>query len=264
MPNRAAPAGTLVIDKITGTSQNFTYTKLAEIKVPRSTGGSEWHQFHVILQDSYGSVAESAYYRIRNNTKAASASDKDRLAVGIDIQDIVFTPLIPDVIVTKDEADYAPGYPSLQDPVEFLSNDLVSNRWERAPAKYITPKLVWRQEDGAWTETPMTNRLGRTVQGDGTYACVLDMEKDKIYAGPFEYFYRVDFTGYTPTFPAVHYAQIDGINAVVNGRFGWRQYSHLIHTNAWALYTDEAGNTVMWESDKSEWSPVAQAHLFSM
>lgn len=238
MINRAAPTGTLVIDKITGTSPNFTYTKVAEITVPRKTGtGSEWHQFHVILQDYPKGTADRAFYRIRNNTLAASASTKDRLAVAIDIQDIVLTPIIPDVIVTKDEADYAPGYPSLQDPIEFHIQ--VSNRWAGAPAKYITPKLVWRQEDGSWTETIMTNRQGRTVQGDGTYACVLD--KDDVYAGPFEYFYRVDFTGYTPTFPAIRYATFAPLNNIVNGRFGWGQFPYLIHTNAWALYTDETG-----------------------
>ena len=238
MRNRNAPAGTLVIDKITGSSPNFTYTTLATITVPRSAGGSEWHQFHLILQDSPNSTADRAYYRIRNNTLATSSLEKDRLAVAIDIQDIVLTPVIPDVIVTKDEADYAPGYPSLQDPIEFHIQ--VSNRWAAAPVKYITPKLVWRQEDGNWTETVMTNRAGGTLQSDGTYACVLD--KDDVYAGPFEYFYRVDFTGYTPTFPAIHYATFGPLNNIVNGRYGWGQYQYLIHTNAWALYTDENGN----------------------
>ena len=238
----AIGGGTLKIAKFTttgsGRNKKWYVHHLATVKVPRPTAGSEWHQYHVLLQDYPTEEADYAHYVIYNHTTPAAAGVGNIDFTAIDIQDIVLTPVIPDVIVTKDEADYAPGYPSLQDPIEFHIQ--VSNRWAAAPVKYITPKLVWRQEDGDWTETIMTNRAGGTLQGDGTYACVLN--KDDVYAGPFEYFYRVDFTGYTPMFPAIRYATAGRHNNVVNGRFGWGQIPYLIHTNAWALHTDEAGN----------------------
>ena len=238
----AVGGGTLKIAKFTttgsGRNKKWYVHHLATVSVPRATAGSEWHQFHVLLQDCPTEEADYAHYVIYNHTTPAAAGVVNIDQAAIDIQDIVLTPLLPDVIVIKDEADYAPGYPSLQDPIEFHIQ--VSNRWAAAPAKYFTPTLVWRQEDGDWHPTIMTNLLGDTVQGDGTYACVLD--KDDVYAGPFEYFYRVDFTGYTPTFPAIHYATFGPLNNIVNGRFGWGQFPFLIHTNAWALLTDETGN----------------------
>ena len=237
----AVQGGTLVVDRIwiraqVGTQKVYGYQQLAELSVPAATGGSEWHQFHLILQNL---PDKESYYRIYNKTAAASSSAADLKTAAIDIQDIVLTPIIPDVIVTKDEADYAPGYPSLQDPIEF--HVAVSNRWAAAPAANFTPTLVWRQqEDDPWQTEPMTNRMGRTNTGDGVYACTLDASQ--VDAGPFEYFYRVDFTGYTPTFAASQYNTFPLLNNVVNYRFGRGQYPYLIHTNDWALLTDANDN----------------------
>ena len=241
MVNRRSAGGRLVVDKIPFTISTRTGRQIfddpipvAELSVPHATGVSEWHQFHLILQHA----TESAVYRIRNSTLVAT--DNERTTTGaIDLCDLVLTPVIPDVIVTKDEADYAPGYPSLQDPIEF--HIAVSNRWALAPAANFTPVLMWRQQaDDDWTPTPMTNRMGRTNTGDGVYACTLDASQ--VEAGPFEYFYKVDFTGYTPTFPAIKDFDGEFINNVVNRRFGWGQYPYLIHTNDWALLTDANGN----------------------
>ena len=211
------------------------YQELATVTIPRATSVYEWHQVHIVLQDEADIHDESkcddhmAQYVIYNDSPASP----------IDICDIVLTPLIPDVIVTKDEADYAPGYPSLQDPIEF--HIAVSNRWALAPAANFTPVLMWRQQaDDDWEPTPMTNRMGRTNTGDGVYACALDASK--VDAGPFEYFYKVNFTGYTPTFAAIKHPQNDVVNHVINNRFGWGQYPFFIHTNDWALLTDANGS----------------------
>ena len=112
-----------------------TYRELATLSVPAATGSSEWHQFHVILQDE----ADVHNDEICDDQKAQYVIYNDSPATPIDICDIVLTPLIPDVVVYKDEADYAPGYPSLQDPIEF--HIAVSNRWALAPAANFTPVL---------------------------------------------------------------------------------------------------------------------------
>ena len=225
--------GTLVIESgyIDWSIFDYVWEPVAEVSVPTGLL-SEWYQFHLLVQQP-----EKKVLRIRNATRVSSSAESNKSY--IDIQDLVLTPIIPDVIVSKDEADYAPGYPSLQDPIEF--HIAVSNRWSAAPAANFTPKLVWRQqEDDAWQIEPMTNRLGRTNTGDGVYACTLDASQ--VDAGPFEYFYRVDFTGYTPTFPAIKYNQGYLVNNVVNYRFGRGQYPYLIHTNDWALLTDANDN----------------------
>lgn len=244
MATTNTPAGTLVLEKITYTLKNsrplYAYEDLATVTVPQMSSDYEWHQFHLIIQDYPETDSDQAYYRIRNKTLADT--DADRANKAIDLCDIVLTPVIPDVAVYKDPADYSPGYPSILDPIEFHLS--VSNRFASAPAANFTPKLVWRQKSGVewddWTETPMTNRLGRTNTGDGTYACVLT-DAD-ITDGAFEYFYEVGFTGYTPTFPYLKYPQHGSYNNVVNDRFGWAAVPYLVHTNALALLTDENGN----------------------
>lgn len=244
MATTNTPAGTLVLEKITYTLKNgrplYAYEDLATVTVPQMSSDYEWHQFHLIIQDYPETDSDQAYYRIRNKTLADT--DADRANKAIDLCDIVLTPVIPDVAVYKDPADYSPGYPSILDPIEFHLS--VSNRFASAPAANFTPKLVWRQKSGvdwdAWKETPMTNRLGRTNTGDGTYACVLT-DAD-ITDGAFEYFYEVGFTGYTPTFPYLKYPQHGRYNNVVNDRFGWAAVPYLVHTNALALLTDENGN----------------------
>lgn len=247
-----ANGGTLKIGKITttgkGRSQKWYIHDIATVAVPKATSSYEWHQFHLILQD-VPDVGDSqkcddgkAHYVIYNYTTLATAGVDTRSQTSIDLCDIVLTPVIPDVAVYKDPADYSPGYPSILDPIEFHLS--VSNRFASAPAANFTPKLVWRQKSGvdwdAWKETPMTNRLGRTNTGDGTYACVLT-DAD-ITDGAFEYFYEVGFTGYTPTFPYLKYPQHGSYNNVVNDRFGWAAVPYLVHTNALALLTDENGN----------------------
>ena len=235
--------GRLVLEKITYTLLNgrplYSYKELATISIPPAAGNYEWHQFHLIVQDSPESDSDKGYFRIRNKTLADS--DSDRANKAIDLCEIVLTPVIPDVAIYKDEADYSPGYPSILDPIEFHIS--VSNLYASAPATNFTPVLFWRQKSGVdwddWTPTPMTNRLGRTHTGDGTYACVLT-DAD-ITDGAFEYFYEVGFTGYTPTFPYLKYPQHGSYDNVVNDRFGWG-VSYLIHTNALALLMDDQGN----------------------
>ena len=243
---RKYPGGQLKILKFVTKGKSSrrvcTYMELATLSVPAASGLYEWHQFHVILQDE----ADVHNDEICDDQKAQYVIYNDSPATPIDICDIVLTPLIPDVVVYKDEADYAPGYPSLQDPIEF--HIAVSNRWALAPAANFTPVLMWRQQrEDDWTPTPMTNVLDRTDTGDGVYACVLDENTLRadgtrgINAGPFEYFYKVNFTGYTPTFPARKNVGPLLYN-VINDRFGWGQYPYLIHVDDWALLADETGN----------------------
>ena len=163
--------GTLVLERIpytiserTGRTIYSTPEEITRISIPVATGNYEWHQFHLILQDD----TEMVVYRFHNKTLADS--DADRANKAIDICDIVLTPLIPDVAIYKDEADYSPGYPSILDPIEFHIS--VSNLYASAPATNFTPVLFWRQKSGVdwddWTPTLMTNRLGRPHTGDGT------------------------------------------------------------------------------------------------
>jgi hypothetical protein len=244
MVEQSAPNGKLIIDKITTRTvagfTRYTTKTIAEITVPKANGVYEWHQFHLLVQDSPANANSQAYYRIRNNTEAASSSDADLNAVAIDICDIVLTPVIPDVKIYKDELDYAPGFPSILDPIQF--HIAVSNVFPSAPAAHITPRLHWRQGTRAsWNVTEMTNTVHYTEQGDGTYACILTPEENGLSDGPFEYFYTVDFTGYTPTFPA-RKNKGEGVNNIVNYRFNWNQVPYLIHTNAWGLLMDANEN----------------------
>ena len=238
--------GKLSIERITwisgtGARAKYNIEEVAEVDVPAATGFYEWHQFELILQRENPSLADTdvGYFRIRNKTVATGTTSADLLDSSIDVCDIVLTPLIPDVRIYKDEADYSPGYPSILDPIEFHIS--VSNLYASVPATNFTPVLVWRQKSGIdwddWTTTLMTNRLGRTNTGDGTYACVLT-DAD-ITDGAFEYFYEVGFTGYTPTFPYIKYNG-DGFNNIVNDRFGWG-IPYLIHTNIIALLMNNDG-----------------------
>ncbi len=232
--------GTLVLEKITYTLNDmgrpvYSYEELATISVPPATENYEWYQFHLIVQDSPESDPDKGYFRIRNKTLANS--DSDRAKKAIDLCDIILTPPIPDVKIYKDEADYSPGYPSILDPIEFHIS--VSNLYASAPASNFTPRLVWRQKSGIdwddWTPTPMTNLLGRTETGDGTYACVLT-DAD-ITDGAFEYYYEVGFTGYTPTFPYLVNPGHPKYNNIANDRFRWNESPYLVHTNEIALLT---------------------------
>ena len=245
MSNQGTADGTLVIDKITARVvagfTRYTYKTIAEITIPKATGVAEWHQFHVLVQDYPATTSAQAYYRIRNNTPSGGSTSAELNSVAIDVCDIVLTPVIPDVRIYKDELDYAPGFPSIRDPIEF--HIAVSNVFPSAPAANFAPVLYWRQNaEDDWTPTPMTNVTGRTHTGDGTYACILTPEGNGLSDGPFEYFYEVSFTGYTPTFPARKDRENDLLNNIVNYRFDWYQYPYLIHTNAWGLLTDANEN----------------------
>lgn len=226
--------GELKIAKFTSTGSGrnkiWYIHPITEVTVPRATGVAEWHQFHILLQDSPANATEQAHYVIYNNS----------VGIAIDLCDIVLTPVIPDVRIYKDELDYAPGFPSIKDPIEF--HIAVSNVFPAAPAANFAPVLYWRQNaEDDWTPTPMTNVTGRTHTGDGTYACILTPEGNGLSDGPFEYFYEVSFSGYTPTFPA---RKNKGplLNNVVNYRFDWYRYPYLIHTNAWGLLMDANEN----------------------
>ena len=237
-----SPTGNLRIVKLTtnngtGARRRWFIHELASVDVPPASDFYEWHQFHLILQD-IADIGDSskcadgmAHYVIYNNTQNCN----------IDLQDIVLTPIIPDVKIYKDELDYAPAFPSVLDPIEF--HIAASNVFAAASASNFTPRLHWRQGDRApWNETLMTNVLGRTRQGDGGYACILFPGEEGFSDGPFEYFYTVDFTGYTPTFPAIKNNQSPLLNHVVNERFDGNEHPYLIHTNALALLTDADGN----------------------
>ena len=242
MSNLGTTDGSLIFEKYTVTLKNgrpvYTFHPIAEIMVPSATGVAEWHQFHILVQDAPATAADQAYYRIRNATMADN--DTDRENKSIDVCDIVLTPVIPDVRIYKDELDYAPGFPSIRDPIEF--HIAVSNVFPSAPAANFAPVLYWRQNaEDDWTPTPMTNVTGRTHTGDGTYACILTPEGNGLSDGPFEYFYEVSFTGYTPTFPA-RKNKGEGVNNIVNYRFDWYRYPYLIHTNAWGLLMDANEN----------------------
>ena len=244
--------GTLVIDRITwvsgsGGRATYAYTEVTEIEIPAATAYDEWHQYHLVLQSDNPSAAQAdqGYFRIRNKTQADSGGATDLVNAGIEVCDIVLGPLLPDVRVYKDELDYAPGYPSILDPVAF--HIAVSNRFDAAPAGNLSPRLVWRQNArDAWRTTEMTNVLGRDVQAPGTYACVLSADAaddaHRISDGEFEYFYEVGFSGYSPTFPAIKYPPGELLNNVINYRFNRGDVKYLIHTNDWAMMTDADGN----------------------
>lgn len=213
----------------------FKTEELVEFEIPErpNTGAlAEWQQFHFTLQRVPTNETDQFCLRIRNKTLEGSNGDWNSFIHGICVMDVVITPPIPDVAVSRDELDYAPGFPNVRDPISF--HVAVSNRWDAAPVTAITPRLVWRQNlgriVGAWHETVMTNTLGRTEQGDGIYACTL--EPGTFRAGEFEYFYDVSFGGYTPRFPAITRPNSTSFNKIANERFDWNEFDYLIHTNA--------------------------------
>ena len=241
--------GVLAVDLVqdngrTGLNKRYRVKKIAEFTVPAPEARNQWHQFRLVIQDLLDDETDwgkSWHLQIRNKTDATNLDGTNNRLYGtdaIDICDIVLAPPVPDVEVHRFEMDYEPGFPNVLDPLTFRV--VVSNRWACAPATNITPRLVFRQgvgrSVGAWQERVMTNTLGRTEQGSGTYA--ITFEPGEIRAGSFEYFFDVSFGGYTPKFRAVKYEGNPFVNFVVNGNFGWDQYPYLIHTNEWAILTD--------------------------
>lgn len=243
MASTNEPGGTLSIERISytlsGTRKNFgDPQEITEVRIPKAQEYNQWYQFHLILQEV---TTNNVVFRIRNKTLASD--DADRVNKTVDLCDIVLTPIIPDVRIVKDEMDYDPGYPSIQDPVTF--HVTVSNLYAAAPAEHITPRLVWRQgERSAWQEKVMEHAAddgGRRNQAPGTFFCTLD-EADGLVDGPFEYFYTVSFSGYTPRFAAIKDHDGRLLNNIRNFEYdGSSAYKHLIGTDTWALLTDAAG-----------------------
>ena len=189
----------LIVERIVGTKR----TTLQTVKIPAKTDDNDasWTQYQIVLQDS-----TEGRIGFRNAAYSTSGSVRDASAVLI--TDIIITSPQPDVKIYRHDADYEPGFPSVMDPIVFRC--AVSNVFAAADAQCLTPKLVWRQNGGDWNVTEMTNVLGRTVQTDGEYAVSLTEHT----AGSFEYFFRADFAGYTPTFEAVHSRTVSDVDHV--------------------------------------------------
>ena len=199
---------TFVVEEIVGSTRNAIQT--IEIPARESYSDLTWSQYQIVLNRNL-----EGRLNFRNATRTTSANRSD---VMILLTDIVVTPPQPDVAIYRYESDFEPGFPSVQDPVTFRC--AVSNVFDVATAAYITPKLVWRQNGGDWNVTAMTNVAGRASNGlQGEYAVSLT---DHV-PGSFEYFFRADFAGYTPTFEAVNPDVIDrdfGVTAVKMGTWG--------------------------------------------
>ena len=210
---------TLVVERVNGTARETIQT--IEIPARASLSDPTWTQHHIVLQ-----TGAEGRINFRNATRSTNA---DRENVQIRLTDIVVTPPKPDVKIHRLESDYEPGFPSVQDPVTFRC--AVSNEYPAAAAGCLTPKLVWRQNGGDWNVSAMTNVAGRAVQGDGVYAITLTEH----VPGSFEYFFRADFTGYTPSFEAVNPDIIDrdfGVTAVKLGTWGDHVAFNVAETDA--------------------------------
>ncbi len=186
-------SGRLVIESASKLADSNPRTVLADVQIPALESGSDWIQFRIeVANPAAGLIA------FRNMTDPDSDSDADLDASSIAISDIVLCPPEPGVTLVKDEIDYEPGYPSVQDPVSFRVT--VAQKNANCHADNITPMLVWRQKNGlewsGWNYTVLTNVAGRTLCDAGTYATTLTNH----IAGDFQYFYRADFTGYAPVF----------------------------------------------------------------
>ncbi len=173
--NGSGGPGTLYVEKSAG---SYTYSEHeildnGVIEVPYT---SNWIQYRIDIDSD-----TPAYYRIRH----PSGIDSDNII----IKDIVISAPAADVVISKEELEYSPGYPSRHDPVTFKVS--VTNVLAGAPASNISPKLVWRLNEGAWTQTPMP------PIGGNQYEVTLP----KMDPGDFEYYYRADFTGYAYTGP---------------------------------------------------------------
>ena len=200
---------TLVVEEVVGSTRNAIQT--IEIPARASYSDPTWSQYQIVLNREL-----EGRLNFRNATRTTTANRPD---VAILLTDIVVTPPLPDVTIHRHESDFEPGFPSVQDPVTFRC--AVSNVYDVATAAHITPKLVWRQNNGDWNVTAMTNVAGRAANGlEGEYAVSLT---DHV-PGSFEYFFRADFAGYTPTFEAVNPDVIEtggyGVTAVKMGTWG--------------------------------------------
>lgn len=170
---------TLVIDRagIPGFSGS-TLTTVRELTIPGSSG---WMLIRVDVNDETG----NNYYRIRRPKGPGHGSS------AIYLQKLVVSPIAADVRIHKEMVEHDPGYPSRNDPITFKIQ--VQNVYTTSPAENISPKLMWRLNigltKGAWNTSPMD------PIGDDFYQVQLPPQG----AGEFEYYYRVDFTGYAYT-----------------------------------------------------------------
>lgn len=205
----SAVTSTLVVEGTTlplNSAQNIKTS--TRVEVPYLSDGWTHFRIPVSVQN------QKLYFWFRNDTVAPSSDNLTLDTYAIELADINIIPPIPDVKIYKTEIDYDPGFPSLQDPVSFTI--CVSNTISEAEAANITPKLMWRQGDATtFNETVLTNVAGRTLGGEGTYACVLSPNDPNVplTSGTFEYFYRVDFTGYTPVYDWSRYYNGSGAAA---------------------------------------------------
>ncbi|MGI5867835.1 MAG: hypothetical protein ACOX9C_00115 [Kiritimatiellia bacterium] len=170
-------SGTLVIERSALPSFRSSHAEVETIQVPATTG---WVQYRIDLNDVSG-----FYYRVRHPSGAEYGD------ANIDIKDIVFSPPVPDVVITKSMMEHVPGYPSRSDPVTFTIS--VTNVFAAVPALNISPKLVWRLNKGltpgVWNTTPMS-----PIGGDQYQVTLPPLDP-----GDFQYYYRADFTGYAYT-----------------------------------------------------------------
>ena len=222
----------------TGRTKKWFPVDLASVRVPPAVEQNQWQQFRIVIQDpSPTNSADQAHYLIYNDTWYPDCNHY--LTNSIDVCDIVLTPPFPEVRVKKDNVDYAPSFPSVLDPIDFRIE--VEDVFPSVPAQFITPRLVWRQggDTERWHEQVMTNVSGRAFNGKpGTYAYSLT-KADELTDGPFEYFYEVGFTGYTPIFPAIKDYEDEGqvLNHVTNFRYGRNEYPYLIDTESLSFLT---------------------------
>ena len=236
---------TLIVEDVSGSGRNIVRTPIKTITIPARTSASDltWTQYQIVLQaNTAGRLV------FRNATMSDSSLTLN--AEQIHITDIVIAPPQPDVKIMRFESDFEPGFPSVQDPVTFRC--AVSNVFDIAPAQYITPKLVWRQNGGDWNVTPMTNVLGRTVQESGEYAISLTEH----VPGSFEYFFRADFTGYTPSFEAVNPVIVSEVSLV---RFSNR--ADVIDFNVGASAAEGSVFVVDSNGDEHDFDDTAKAML---
>lgn len=171
-------AGTLSIERSTSANPSTGNVVLQTIQVPTTT---KWVQYRIDLND----VSGLNYYRIRHPSGSAYG------AAYVNVKDIVLTPPVADVAITKEMVEHDPGYPTRTDPVTFTVS--VTNVFAGAPASNISPKLVWRLNKGlvpgGWNTTYMP-----PIGGDQYQVTLPPLDP-----GDFQYYYRADFTGYAYT-----------------------------------------------------------------
>ena len=209
-------AGTMLIERSTSSTFASNVELLDTLLVPTTT---QWVQYRIDLNQD----TASHYYRIRHPSGSVYGASR------IELKDIVFTPAVADVGISKAMVEHDPGYPSRTDPVRFTIG--VTNAFAGAPAANIAPKLIWRLNKGlvpsAWNTTSMAPIGGNEYQ----------VTLPPLDPGEFQYYYRVDFTGYAytgPIYPTVN-TTVDNIADFST----WLSGSNLVaETRSPAYYPD--------------------------